>query len=336
VSAAAGSTGHAFGRAGTLGVEEELLLLDAATLAPVPAVEEVVPERTERLKTELFACIVETTTEICETADEALEQLRALREDVRGRAAAHGLVVAGSGTHPFARPEEQEIVDEPRYREMVAKLGPVAHGQLVCGLHVHVGMASPEACLRALEGVLPHLPVILGLSANSPYLAGEANGELSRRAGRLAQLPRADAPPSFSSWADWDAFAAGRDYTRSWWDVRPHPQLGTLEVRIADQQTDVRRSAGIAAIVQALALVAAEREQPFADRALYLQRRAEGARAPLPADGLAALVEERARALGSWELAAPVLADAPEAGRQLEIGRAGDLVSVTADLVARS
>ena len=221
---------HAFGRAGTLGVEEELLLLDAESLAPVPAVETVVPERTERLKTELFACIVETTTEICESAGEVLEQLRSLRADVVARAASHGVVVAGSGTHPFAQPEEQELVDEPRYRKMLEELGDVARGQLVCGLHVHVGMASPEACLRALEGVLSWLPAILGLSANSPYLAGEANGELSRRAARLAELPRADAPPSFGSWAEWGAFAAGRDYTRSWWDVRPHPKLGTLEV----------------------------------------------------------------------------------------------------------
>jgi len=327
---------HAFGRAGTLGVEEELLLLDAESLAPVPAVETVVPERTERLKTELFACIVETTTEICESAGEVLEQLRSLRADVVARAASHGVVVAGSGTHPFAQPEEQELVDEPRYRKMLEELGDVARGQLVCGLHVHVGMASPEACLRALEGVLSWLPAILGLSANSPYLAGEANGELSRRAARLAELPRADAPPSFGSWAEWEAFAAGRDYTRSWWDVRPHPKLGTLEVRIADQQTDVRRSAGLAALVQALALVSAEREQPTADRALYLVRRREAARAPLPSEGLSALVEERARELGGWELAAAVLAGPPEAERQLELGREQDLSAVTADLVARS
>jgi carboxylate-amine ligase len=316
----------AFGRALTLGVEEELLLLDAETLDPVAAVDTVVPEKTERLKTELFACIVETTTEICDDAGEALAQLRELREEVAERAARHGLVLAGSGTHPTAKPEEQEIVDEPRYRKMVAELGGVARGQLVCGLHVHVGMESAEASLRGLEGTLPWLPVVLGLSANSPYLDG----------ARLQELPRSDVPPHFASWSEWETFMAGRDYTRSWWDIRPHPRLGTLEIRIADQPTEVRRSAALAALLQALAAVASESEQPPADRAAYLRDREEAARAPLPAAELAGIVEARARELGGWPLAAEVLGSSPEADRQLEVGRERGLRSVTEDLVERS
>jgi glutamate---cysteine ligase / carboxylate-amine ligase len=325
-----------FGRTLTLGVEEELLLLDAYTLEPEPAVDIVVPEKTDRLKTELFACVVETTTEVCADAEEALGQLRALRREVAERAAPHGLVLAGSATHPSANPEVQQIVDEPRYQKMVAELGGVARGQLVCGLHVHVGMPTEEACLRAMEGTLPWLPVVLGLSANSPYLAGEDTGLRSSRSARLQELPRADVPPYFASWADWETFMAGRDYTRSWWDVRPHPRLGTLEIRIADQPTDVRRSAALAALLQALAAVAAEADPPPADRAAYLRDRERAARKPLPAGELAELIETRARELGGWELASELLTAAPEADRQLEIGRSQGLHAVTADIVERS
>jgi carboxylate-amine ligase len=331
---------HAFGRAFTLGVEEELLLLDAGTLELEPAVERVVPEPTERLKTELFACLAETTTEICESADQVLGELRTLRDELARRAEPLGVVVAASGSHPFGGGAGQRIVEGPVYRKMQAALGEAIYRQLVCGLHVHVGMSDPEACLRALEGVLPWLPVLLSLSANSPYVEGEA-GPLSGRAQRLAELPRAEAPPAFRSWEEFEAFARQRDFDRMWWDARPHPGYGTLEVRIADQQTDVRRSAGFAALVQALAATAAEGEgvpEPY-DRALYARRRAGAALAPPDPEDvgrLAAFVEPAARRLGGWSLVTELLAGPPECERQLEVGRAEGLRAVAADLVARS
>ncbi len=331
---------HAFGRAFTLGVEEELLLLDAGTLELEPAVERVVPEPTERLKTELFACLAETTTGICESADEVLGELRALRDELAQRAEPLGVVVAASGAHPFGRGAGQRIVEGPVYRKMQASLGEAIYRQLVCGLHVHVGMPGPEACLRAFEGVLPWLPVLLSMSANSPYLEGSA-GPPSGRAQRLAELPRAEAPPGFGSWEEFETFAGQPDFNRMWWDARPHPGYGTLEVRIADQQTDVRRSAGFAALVQALAATAADGEgapEPY-DRALYARRRAGAALAsPDPRDvrRLAALVEPTARRLGGWGLVVELLAGPPECERQLQVGRAEGLRAVTADLVERS
>jgi glutamate---cysteine ligase / carboxylate-amine ligase len=301
-----------FGRSLTLGVEEELMLLDPQTLALAPGVERLLPQ--EGLKTELFSCLVETNTPICETAAEAGEELVRLRRLVAERAASEGLVVAASGSHPFSIPEEQPIVQEPRYLKMLDELGAIAKGQLVCGLHVHVGMESFETCLRTLAAITPWLPAVLALSANSPYLAGEETGAFSSRFSRLRQLPRGGPPPPLATVAEWEAAvaAAGVDYTRIWWDARPHPRLGTLEVRIADQPTSVDRSAGLVALVQALCSAP-----------------------PEPGHELLDAVEPAARDLGTWELVES-LRQPPEALRQLEVGRRDGLAAVADDLVRRS
>ena len=288
------------------------MLLDPASFALAPGVERLLPQ--QGLKTELFSCLVETNTPICESAAEVLHELRRLRRLVAESAEREGLVVAASGSHPFSIPEEQRIVDEPRYVKMVGELGAIAKGQLVCGLHVHVGMESFESCLRTLTGIRPWLGEVLRLSSNSPYLAGEETGELSSRLATLRRLPRGGPPPQLDTVADWEAevSAAGVDYTRIWWDARPHPRLGTLEVRIADQATSVERSAALAALVQALC-----------------------AAPPEPGDDLIAAVEPEARELGTWELVEG-LRGPPEARRQLEIGRRDGLEALTAWIVERS
>ncbi len=323
----------------SLGVEEELFLVDVAAHDTVPAFSELVPQPSERMKPELFACLVETTTPICETAPEALGHLRRLRAEVAGRARALGVTIHAAGTHALARAEGQPIVPEPRYEKIRAELGEAMYRQLVCGLHVHVGMPSAEACLRALEGVVPWLPVLLSLSANSPFIEGEDSGARSARAGRLGELSSVGPPPVLRSWPEWEAATAGTDYTRLWWDVRPHPRFGTLEVRIADQQTDVRRSAGFAALIQALAAVASKGDHEPYDRALYARRRVEAARnSPDRAEieSLAALVEPSALDLSGWKLLQELLEGEPEAERQLAVGRADGLEAVVRDVVARS
>ena len=163
------------------------MLLDPETYAAAPGVERLLGP--PGLKTELFSCLVETNTAVCETAAEALAELRRLREVVRDSAAREGLVVAATGSHPFSRPEEQEIVREPRYLALLEER-PAARSQLVCGLHVHVGMTSFARCLETLEFVLPWLPAVLAVSLNSPYLAGENSG---RAVGARRPAPRAAA-----------------------------------------------------------------------------------------------------------------------------------------------
>jgi glutamate---cysteine ligase / carboxylate-amine ligase len=304
--------GDSFGRSLTLGVEEELMLLDPETMALAPGVERLLPQ--EGLKTELFSCLVETNTPVCADAFEARDELVRLRRLAAERAAGEGLALAAAGSHPFSVPEEQRIVQEPRYLKMVDELGAVAKAQLVCGLHVHVGMESFDACLRALDRVRPWLELLLALSANSPYLAGEETGALSSRLATLRRLPRGGPPPPLATEADWQAevATAGVDYTRIWWDARPHPRLGTLEVRIADQPTSVDRAVALVALIQALC-----------------------AAPPAPASDLLDAIEPAARELGTWELVEP-LREPVEALRQLETGRRDGLEAVAAELVRRS
>ena len=150
-------------------MEEELFLVDAETLAPVPLAAAVVPEPGPRLKHELFASVVEITTPVCADAGEVFEELRRLRAEVAARAAEHGAAILASGTHPTAGGAEQPVNDEPLYREIATQLGPALERLFVCGLHVHVAVSDEESCLCALEGILPALPDVLALSANSPF-----------------------------------------------------------------------------------------------------------------------------------------------------------------------
>jgi carboxylate-amine ligase len=317
---------------GSIGVEEELFLVDARTLDPVPIAAAVVPEPGPRLKHELFASVVEITTPVCSDAGEVLEELRRLRADAATRAAEHGAAILAAGTHPTARGALQPIADEPLYRKIANQLGPALSRQFVCGVHVHVAVPDEETCLGALEAVLRFLPDVLSLSANSPFVDGADSGLRSARADALAALPNGGAPPFFRSWADWEARTAGVDYRRLHWDVRPHPDYGTLEVRIADQQTDVRRTAAFAAVIQALVTVASSAAVKPYPRELYAERRRRAAAEPPDVGPLAKVIEGAARNVGSWNTVRELLESPPEAERQLEVG----LPLVVGDLAGRS
>jgi glutamate---cysteine ligase / carboxylate-amine ligase len=358
---------QAFGRrpAWSVGVEEEIMLLDGETFELVPASAEVIEEAGEvdngRIKTELFASVVELNTDPCDTVAEAGETLRRIRRRADDAAGRLGLRLFAAGTHPSAVPHRQEIADDPRYREFVEYAGVSAKRQGVNGLHVHVEMPNADACFGALEGMLPWLPLVLALSANSPYLAGQQTGLASNRAEILSQLPRSGAPPAFGSYEGWERFverfvAAGLadGYTRFWWDVRPHPRFGTLEVRMPDQPTALERTIAFTALLQALAAHFAEAgDGPAADRGVYQQNRwaalrygpdaelmhpVEARTAPVAElahellDVLAGKLEE----LGTAELVDGVGDAPPEGLRQLEIGRSGGLGAVAADVADRT
>ena len=327
----------AFGRVLTLGVEEELVLVDQRSLAPVPAVQTLVPEPGERLKYELFQSLVETNTPVCADVFEALDAMQRLREEVAERADAEGVSFLSAGMHPTGRGDAQEVIDLPRYRKMAGELGDELQRQFVCGLHVHVGMPDADACLAAYEAVVQRLPALLALSASSPYAEGEETGHRSTRATRLAELPGSSVPPELPTWKAWEDVTSERDYTRLWWDARPHPRLGTLEVRMPDAQPDVRRAAGLAALVQALAAAGMEeRGRPLLDRDAYIRRREEATLAPAPVAELADASERAARALGTWALVEELLSGPAEAERLLALGRREGVDAVVADLVDRS
>jgi len=265
----------------TLGVEEELMILDAETYEPVAASHLLVGELDAgTLKTELHASVIELTTPICRDVDEVAASLRSLRSAAAERAAQHGYVVAAAGSHPTATLDSLPVVQEERYLSMIRDIGHAARRQGVNGLHVHVGIESDV--WERLESVLGWLPAVLALSCNSPFLDGVETGMLSNRAAVLAELPRGGAPPAFESYADWEAWVERlvslgvmADYTRLWWDVRPHPRFGTLEIRIADQPTSLERTELIVNVIRDLVAAAPSRPTPRGD---YLQNRWAAAR----------------------------------------------------------
>jgi carboxylate-amine ligase len=261
----------------SLGVEEELMLVDAETLLPAPdGWSRVFGEATERIKPELFESVVEIVTPVFETAEEIEAELRALRHEVAARAAEHGLAVLAIGSHPTAI-EPPRFVPSDRVALLKKRLGPALRRQTVCGLHVHVSVPDADTCLRAFEGVVPHLPRLLAESANSPYREGEPTGWRSIRSQILLELPTGGTPPALRSWDDWEAATAG-DSTRRHWDAWPRPEYGTIEVRVMDQPTSVRRTAELVAEVQRLVReAAASSGEPF-DREEYARERERAAR----------------------------------------------------------
>jgi glutamate---cysteine ligase / carboxylate-amine ligase len=256
----------------SLGVEEELMLVDAETLEPAhDGFSRVFGESTERIKPELFESFVEITTTVVETPEEVELQLRALRAEVAERAAEHGLAVLATGSHPTAR-GRVPFVPLGRYRRLKEQLGPQLYRQRVCGLHVHVAVPDPDTCLRAFEGIMPRLPGLLAESANSPFWDGVESSRRSIRSQILLELPTGGAPPVLRSWDDWLAATQG-DSKRRHWDAWPRPEYGTLEVRVLDQPTSLRRTVTLAAEVQRLVREAAETDgNPF-DRAEYAAQR---------------------------------------------------------------
>ena len=333
---------HRFGAAppGSLGIEEEVFLVDARTLATAPAFSRVVGEPGERLKPELFECLVELATPIVPDAGAALVELQTLRRDLAARARPHGVVLLAAGSHALAHGAGQPLVPLERYRRLAADLGDRVYRQLVCGLHVHVSLGDPESALRAFEAVVPWLPTLLALSANSPFAEGMDTGRRSERAERLLELPTGGTPPVLRNWDDWASATRG-DATRRHWDAWPRPEYGTLEIRVMDMQTDVGRSAGFAALVQALVAAvqgqAPDRSGPY-DRDVYARRRSEAAAAPPEAtevEALAALVAPLVEP-GAERLVEAVLSGRPEAERQLAVAGAEGIAAVPADVVTRT
>ena len=335
---------HHFGESDpfTVGIEEELFSIDGETLAPTAFPRDALDGA--RLKEELFASVVELNTGVHKSVPEAIEELGGLRERAKDAAARNGLVLAAVGTWPTAVPEEQTVVENDGYRRFVEYAGPSARRQYCSGLHVHVGMQSPEASMASLEAVLPWLPVVLALSANSPYVSGEETGLRSARAKILALLPRAGAPPVFSGYEEWERFVErlvelglADEITRVWWDARPHPRFGTLEIRIADQPTRLEVTAALATLLHAMAS-RLDSDGP-ADRGIYAQNRWAALRFGIEAElihpdgsrlaSAAELLEELAGRLGLGGTAALAQAD-----EQLEIGRAEGLRELCRRLVS--
>src|SRR3954453_23355000 len=227
------------GPAYTIGIEEELMILDASTLELSNSIETVLDayEGDGDVKPELMESVLEIAVGPHPNTPGAGRALRELPRDVSEAAGRHGLTLGAAGTHPLALWEEQRIDARERYRDLVEALRFVARQELIFGLHVHVGVDDPEKAIHVANGMRVHIPILLALSTNSPFWRGMQTGMMSARTPIFRLLPRVGIPPRFERWSDYQGridfmveAGAVADYTFLWWDVRPHPRLGTVEV----------------------------------------------------------------------------------------------------------
>jgi glutamate---cysteine ligase / carboxylate-amine ligase len=257
---------HRFGRGDpyTLGVEEEYQLLDPTSFDLVQHIDTVLAaveghELESQINPELMQSVLEIATPVCRSPGDVMRELVKLRGYVCGIAREKHLRVGSAGTHPFSLFERQRITAKDRYRQLVDQLQYVARRELIFGMHVHVAVDDPEKAIKVMNGLLPHLAPLLALSASSPFWRGEPTGLMSSRQMVFSALPRSGPPPRFNDYADY-AEVVGQlertgciaDYTHIWWDVRPHPRLGTIEIRICDAVTRVEDAVALAAYCQAL------------------------------------------------------------------------------------
>jgi glutamate---cysteine ligase / carboxylate-amine ligase len=249
----------------TLGIEEELMIVDGETLALSNSIEQLLEDGDEDIKPELMESVLEIATKPCRNAAEAGEQLSDLRRRVCRSAANQGLGIGSAGTHPFALWEEQRIVRRPRYHDLVDALRFVARQELIFGMHVHVGVDDPEKAVHIANGMRVHVPVLLALSANSPFWRGDSTGLMSSRMPIFRQFPRVGIPPAYKDWEDYQRrigfmIESGvmEDPTYLWYDVRVHPKFGTVEIRACDSQTRVEHTLGLAALIHAMVRELAE------------------------------------------------------------------------------
>jgi glutamate---cysteine ligase / carboxylate-amine ligase len=265
----------------TVGVEEEFQLIDPTSLALIPAIDAVLAAREttglppDSIASELSASCVEARSPIYGAVAGLAKELPILRRKVSDLAEGCGARLAAAGTHPFSESTEQKITAKERYRRVEEEMGWTAWMQSIYGLHIHVAVPDEERAIRAVAALTRHVPLFVALSANSPYWAGRDTRLASVRVKIFNLVPRSGLPPRFRSWEDFEGYVealvrAGSipDYSLCWWDVRPHPRLGTVELRSPDMQTDPARTTSLTALAQCLVATA---EEHAPEDSLYIE-----------------------------------------------------------------
>jgi len=243
----------------SLGVEEELIAVDPHTLMPCGGTDRLL-ERAElapeRVTGEVTDGVLELRTPVCRQAGEAVGILGALRAEV-----AEVTPLVGAGVHPLARHGDVELRGGERYELIGDSLRSLMRQTAHCGVHVHVGMPDGETAVRAANGMRAWIPLLQALGANSPFLYGRDSGLASARSVICNSLPRSGIPRVFADFADYAATveelrALGEcpDDSYLWWDLRPHPRLGTLEIRVLDAQSSVEDLVALVALIHCLAV----------------------------------------------------------------------------------
>jgi len=260
-----------FDRMGTLGIEEEFFVVGDDG-RPQAGTDELVygsepPAVLDgRLDHELFKCVIETQTPLIEEPKQAREKLRAVRGALVDHAADHGYGIAAAGLHPMARWRELVHAEKPRYQAQLDRIQYPQHRNTTAGLHIHVGVDDPDKAVWVANEIRWHLTLVLAVSVNSPFWNGFDTGLQSARVKVFEGLPNTGMPTAFDSYAAFDQFertmidtGAIDDRGELWYDVRPHSEHGTVEVRIPDSQHDIDRVLAITEYVHRLVIDLAER-----------------------------------------------------------------------------
>ncbi|HTA33189.1 MAG TPA: YbdK family carboxylate-amine ligase [Solirubrobacteraceae bacterium] len=258
----------------TLGAEEEVMLLDPSRWLFAQPTGRVVAGLSRQLSphtsSETGAAVVELATGIHRDVDGVAAELASLRTRLRRELNAMGLTAAAAGTHPQAVWSQPQASDAARHRPAGDRMRELARREPTMALHVHVGVPDAEDAVRVLNGLRRNVPMLLALSANSPFWQGRDRGFASSRTAIFGAVPRTRLPRHFLSYSDYvgalDELAVSRSApipNVSWWDVRLRPALGTVEVRVMDAQSTVREVAPLVALIQSLARLELEGDAPF-------------------------------------------------------------------------
>jgi glutamate---cysteine ligase / carboxylate-amine ligase len=267
----------------TVGLEEEFMVLDAASLDLVPRFEELRdlaaaddPVLTESIAGELISSEIEIRSGRGEDVHDALRRQRDARNRLFALAESRGIALGATGTHPWADYREQRNIDTEHYRRVVEGLQYVARRNNTFSLHVHVGARDADRAVRACDRLRPVLPLLLSISANSPYLDARDSGLHSARSQAFTKsFPRCGIPDAFGSWTAFREYIellvrtdSIEEYTQVWWSIRPHLSFGTVEVRICDAQATASEAEALASLIVASvaqALRDSDEGVPFAD-----------------------------------------------------------------------
>jgi carboxylate-amine ligase len=247
----------------TLGVEEEFQIVDPQTCELRSHVSELLassaPVLGDQIKRELHQSIVEVGTKICGDVGELRDEIFRTRRELSNAAERVGLAVAAAGTHPFSRWQDQILSPGVRYDSIVEELQQLARSLLIFGLHVHVGVPDRSIMIDLMNEVRYFLPHLLALSTSSPFWMGRDTGLKSYRTTVFRRFPRTGVPDHFESWSEYENYIqllvdlhSIDDAKKIWWDVRPHPQFGTLEFRVCDVPTRPEVAVMLGALVQAI------------------------------------------------------------------------------------
>jgi carboxylate-amine ligase len=287
----------------TLGVEVEVQLVDWRTKDLCPAAPRILALAggpSPRIQPEIFQGMLELSTGVCHTVDDVVRDLEAVKAEVLDAADRVGVEIAGAGTHPFAHARDRVVFPSPRYRMLIGRNQFIARRLAIFGVHVHVGMPDGDRAMAVMADVSRHLGHLLALSASSPFIEGHDTGLHSSRITVFESMPTAGTPPMFATWGDFVAHCQRLERSGAitavkdlWWDFRPSPGYGTIEVRICDGGARLSDVYAIVALVQALCAEADDRV-------------ANGAKVALPGQWL--LRENKWRA-ARWGLDAEFVVD---------------------------